>query len=160
ELFSGRTARLRLDVAAAKAPARLTVKDSSPTGTPDAAAGARGTGQGTSKGFVPAEEGVGPHVRDVVLTEDGSLAVMNGMNWDHNLYGVDVETGKVRWRQRAGQYFAFAPQALEHGVAVQGFDFRSAEGYHFYLAGSDGKLQRRFALYGLPKRFPHRFIPG
>ena len=69
-------------------------------------------------------------------------------------------SGAVRWRQRVGHYFAFAPQQLRDGVAVQGFDFRSAEGYHLYLAGADGQLERRFALYGVPKRLPHKFVPA
>jgi outer membrane protein assembly factor BamB len=88
------------------------------------------------------------------------VAVANAMNWDHNLYAIDLADGKVRWRQRLGDYFAFGPQAPAKGFAVQGFDFRSAEGYHLYLAGSDGKPERRFALYGLPTRLPHRFVPG
>lgn len=108
----------------------------------------------------PVDALFGPHLRDVALADGGSLAVFNAMNWDHNLYALDTRTGAVRWRQRAGQYFAFAPQAAGRGVAVQGFDFTSAEGYHLYLAGRDGKLERRFALYGLPKRLPHRFVPG
>jgi outer membrane protein assembly factor BamB len=160
ELLGGKTARLRLAVAAPTGPASLAAKDTSATDSPVAPAATKGTSQGTKGAFIAAENAFGPHVRDMVLTEDGSLAVMNAMNWDHNLYAVDVATGKVRWRQRAGHYFAFAPQALKRGVAVQGFDFRSAEGYHLYLAGSDGKLQRRFALYGFPRRLPHRFIPG
>src|SRR5262249_29323892 len=108
----------------------------------------------------PAENAFGPHFRDLVVTGDGSLAVMNAMNWDHNMYALDTATGEVRWRQRVGHYFAFAPQALTRGVAVQGFDFQSAEGYQLYLTGADGKPERRFALYGLPKRLVHRFVPG
>jgi outer membrane protein assembly factor BamB len=109
--------------------------------------------------FTPVDESFGPHVRDVVITDNGKLAVMNTMNWDHNLYAVDVETGKLRWRQRAGHYFAFEPTAMDGGLAVQGFDLASAQGYHLYLVGTDGRLQRRFALYGLPQRLPHRFVP-
>ena len=82
------------------------------------------------------------------------------MNWDDNLLGVDVKTGAVRWRQRLGHYFAFAPQALTQGFAAQGFDFDSAEGYHLYVGGMDGEPRRRFALYGLPQRLPHRFVPA
>ena len=96
----------------------------------------------------------------MVVTHGGTLAVLNTMNWDHNLYAVDVDSGKLRWRQRAGHYFAFEPTALDGGVAVQGFDLKSAQGYHLYLVGADGRLQRRFALYGLPQRLPHRFIPA
>jgi outer membrane protein assembly factor BamB len=160
ELLSGQTARLRLTVAAPRAPAPLATGDTSAPDPPTAPATGKGTSQGMKATFIPAENDFGPHIRDMIVTGDGELAVMNAMNWDHNLYAVDVKTGRVRWRQRAGHSFAFAPQALPHGVAIQGFDFRSAEGYHLYLAGSDGKLQRRFALYGLPRRLPHRFVPG
>ncbi len=110
--------------------------------------------------FSPVDGSFGPHVRDMVVTEGGKLAVLNTMNWDHNLYAVNVDSGKVRWRQRAGHYFAFEPTALESGVAVQGFDLKSAQGYHLYVVGAEGQLQRRFALYGLPQRLPHRFIPA
>jgi outer membrane protein assembly factor BamB len=110
--------------------------------------------------WLPAVTDFGPHIRDLVVSADGSLALLNTMNWDHNLYAVDVGTGQVRWRQRTGDYFAFAPQTAASGFAVQGFDFESAEGYHLYLVKPGGRLERRFALYGLPKRLPHRFVPG
>ena len=70
------------------------------------------------------------------------LASMNTIDWVHNLYGLDLQTGKVRWRQRAGHYFAFKPVALPGEVAVQGFDLLSAEGYHLYLVGTDSDLPR------------------
>src|SRR5262249_52639457 len=162
ELFSGKTARLPLDVTPAEVPLPLT--PSPPKGPPPHETplppGSAATGAKQALDWLPAETGFGPHVRDLVVSADGSLAVMNTMNWDHNLYALDVATGQVRWRQRAGQYFAFAPQALAGGVAGQGFDFESGEGYHLYLAKADGSLQRRFALYGLPKRLPQRFVPG
>src|SRR5262249_28451863 len=110
--------------------------------------------------FTSAEDRFGPHVRDLVLTEDATLAVLNTMNWDENLYAVDVATGGVRWRRRVGHYFAFAPLPLDRGVAVQGFDFTTPEGYHLYLITRDGTPERRFALYGLPRRLPHRFVPA
>lgn len=106
-----------------------------------------------------AENRFGPHIRDVIVV-DGKLAVMNTMNWDHNLYGLDAATGELCWRQRAGHYFTFSPQPVAGGFAVQGFDFPSAEGYHLYLGNSAGKLERRFALYGLPRRQIQRFVPG
>jgi outer membrane protein assembly factor BamB len=108
----------------------------------------------------PVDARFGPHLRDVALIANGSVAVMNAMNWDHNLYAIDVETGKLRWRQRAGHAFAFAPQPIRNGFAVQGFHFDTAEGYQLHLAGADGTLERRFGLYGLPGRLPHRFVPG
>jgi hypothetical protein len=108
----------------------------------------------------PADDAFGPHVRDVAVSPDGTTAYLNAFNWDQNLYALDLDKGAVRGRQRLGHYFAFAPQALPDGVAVQGFDFHTAEGYHLYLAGRDGAPARRFALYGLPNRLPHRFVPG
>jgi outer membrane protein assembly factor BamB len=159
ELLSGRTAALSLAVA----PAALTVFAANGGGPAAKEAPAEASASAKGKEAVnadPPDAAFGPHVRDLVITDGGKLAVMNTMNWDHNLYAVDVETGQTRWRQRVGQYFAFEPCALKDGVAVQGFDFRSAAGYHLYLAGNDGKLERRFALYGLPGRLPHRFVPA
>jgi outer membrane protein assembly factor BamB len=155
ELFGNRSARLRVQVAAAPLPVGL---GSPPTAMP-VTASTTGEEESTMAGSPP-EAAFGPHVRDVVLTGGGRLAVLSTMNWDHNLYGLDVDTGRVRWRQRAGHYFTFAPQPLRDGFAVQGFDFCAAEGYHLYLAGTDGGLERRFALYGLPRRQIHRFVPG
>lgn len=106
------------------------------------------------------EEGFGPHVRDLIVTRGGTLAVMNAMNWDHNLFAVNTETGQVEWRRRLGHYFAFSPQSVKDGLAVQAFDFKSAEGYHLYLLKGDGTPEHRFALYGVPTRLPFRFIPG
>lgn len=162
ELLSGKTARSRLTVAAGS-------KDPLPISEAPAKAGpplpvvepaARDVGKEAARGLVPAETRFGPHVRDMTLTANGTLAVLNTMNWDHNLYALDVATGQVRWRQRVGDYFAFAPQVQSQGVAVQGFDFRSAEGYHLYRLDPDGKLEQRFALYGLPRRATHWFVPG
>jgi outer membrane protein assembly factor BamB len=155
ELFSGQVNRLAIAVAAPAAPASLAAAESQPEAPADTAARAEDAGEAT-----PPAESFGPHVRDLVLTGEGSLAVASAMNWDHNLYAVDVATGELRWRQRAGHYFAFSPQALSAGVAVQGYDFKSAEGYHLYLLDGDGKPERLFALYGLPRRLPHRFLPG
>ncbi|MEI6520309.1 MAG: WD40 repeat domain-containing protein [bacterium] len=109
---------------------------------------------------VATEKSFGPHIRDMVLSADGTTLFLNANNWDNNLYAIDTKAAAVKWRGRVGHYFAFAPQALKNGFAVQGFDFNSAEGYHTYLVGNDGKLARRFALYGLPKRLVHRFVPA
>jgi len=108
----------------------------------------------------PIESRFGPHLRDIALVAGGSLAVLNAMNWDHNLYAVDTDTGKLRWRQRIGDAFAFAPEPIRTGFAVQGFHFDAAEGYELHLADADGKTERRFGLDGLPGRLPHRFVPG
>src|SRR5204862_225115 len=84
----------------------------------------------------------------------GSLAVLNAMNGDDNLLAVDVKTGELRWRQRPGHYFPFAPQGLAQGLAAQGFDFASAERYHLHLGALDGGPRRRFALTGSPQTLP------
>jgi RNA polymerase sigma factor (sigma-70 family) len=159
ELFGGRMARASIEAAPAPAPA--IAAGPAPSAAPPAPAEASVRTAGQAAGDFPAADlTFGPHLRDLVVADGGKTAVMNAMNWDHNLYAVDTETGRLRWRQRAGHYFAFAPQALANGVAVQGFDFKTAEGYHLYLVGGDGKAERRFALYGVPKRLPFRFVPG
>jgi len=162
EMLSGKAATVVIRVPEARsAPLDLLNLASAPRLAEWAAGPAGGVRSvATASDFTPADESFGPHVRDLVITDNGKLAVMNTMNWDHNLYAVDPETGKIRWRQRAGHYFAFEPMALGGGVAVQGFDLTSAQGYHLYLVGADGRLQRRFALYGLPQRLPHRFVPA
>ncbi|MFF7469281.1 PQQ-binding-like beta-propeller repeat protein [Streptomyces sp. NPDC008092] len=98
------------------------------------------------------EDGFGPHVRDLAVSADGRTAALNTFNWDHNLYGLDLVTGRTRWRQRVGHHFAYAPTARPDGFAVQGFDLGSAEGYHLYELDSAGRAQRRYALFGLPKK--------
>ena len=157
ELFSGMQARLPVEV---RRPAGA-IKLAEPPPA-DVRSGTVGStiGRATAAGTVPPERRFGPHIRDVAITPDGSLAVMNTMNWNENLCAIDAATGKVRWQKRIGNYFAFAPQALPDGFAVQGYDFNSAEGYHLYLGDNDGSLTRRFALYGLPKRLPFWFLPG
>ena len=155
ELFGGKTTRIRIQTTPI---AKLGF--SGPTDeTPSLPSRTEAIGRGIGS-FVPAARRFGPHIKDMVLAGDGSLAVLNAMNWDDNLLGVDVKTGAVRWRQRLGHYFAFAPQGLKDGFAAQGFDYHSAEGYHLDLGGLDGAPRRRFALYGLPQRLPHRFVPG
>ena len=106
----------------------------------------------------PVSSRFGPHVKDVAI--QGNVAVLSTMNWDNNVYGVNTDTGDLLWRDRIGHYFAFAPQSVGDGFAVQGYDFTSAHGYHLHLLGKDGKSSRRFALPGLPQRLPHEFISG
>ncbi len=110
--------------------------------------------------WLPAAERFGPHVRDLAVSGDGRTAYLSTFNWDHNLYALDLATGKTTWRQRLGHYFTFAPKAVPGGVAVQGFDFHTSEGYHLYLVDQKGRPARRFALYGTPGRLPHRFVPS
>jgi outer membrane protein assembly factor BamB len=109
----------------------------------------------------PVEHRFGPRLRDVALSADGSTALFNASNWDHNLYAIDTATGEVRWRQKIGDHFAFDPRALDGGGFVaQSYDLRSSFGYALHRLDASGQTERRFALYGLPTRLPHRFVPG
>jgi outer membrane protein assembly factor BamB len=103
-------------------------------------------------GFPPAEVAFGPHFRSAVASLDGSTVLLGAFNWDQNLYALDARTGEVRWRGRVGHHFAYAPAAIGTDFTVQGFDLSSAEGYHLHRLAADGRAERRFALYGLPKR--------
>lgn len=152
ELVSGKSARLPISITAAKLPLAATSLPNAETGLES-----RATGTDATSDRTPAEE-FGARLRDTVLINNNATAVFNAFNWDNNLFGVDVATGKVLWRERAGQSYAYAPQALQNGFAVQGFDFNSPEGYHLYLANSNGQPERRFALYGLSRRLPFRFL--
>lgn len=99
-----------------------------------------------------AETLFGPHIRDVAISADGKTALLTAFNWDRNLYGLDLESGETRWQSRIGHAFAYEAKTHRGGFAAQGFDVKSAEGYHLYSIAPDGKVDRRFALFGLPKR--------
>ena len=96
----------------------------------------------------------GPHVRDVAVSPDGKKAVFSLFNWGQNVSSFDLRPpiDNALWDSKVGHGFAFAPQASTQGFFVQGFDVHSAEGYHLYELGIDGKATKRFALYGMPKR--------
>ena len=160
EMLSGKASRISIRPGAAALPLPFTDDGTAVAPLPRPAAQTYARGTAVSGAALPAEDWFGPHVRDMVLAESGSVAVLNTMNWDDNLYGVDVNTGQVLWRNRIGQYFAFAPITADHGAAVQGFDFHSAEGYNLYLLGDNGIPEKRFSLYGLSRRLPFRFVPG
>jgi outer membrane protein assembly factor BamB len=115
-------------------------------------AGAKLPADGPPRDGPPLDERFGPHVRDLCLSRDGTTALANTFNWDHNLYAIDVATGATRWRSKVGQTFAFEPRANIAGFSAQGFDILSAEGYHLYQLDDGGRALRRFALFGLPKR--------
>jgi outer membrane protein assembly factor BamB len=155
ELISGRSAHLEINATPPAAPLSLETfhGDTQPAALDRAS-------QASKVLLEPTELEFGPHLRDIVLSPDGKIAVINAMNWDHNLYGIDAATGRLLWRNKLGNYFAFAPKTLADGFAVQGFDYSTAEGYHLYRTNREGEPQGRFALYGLPRRLPHRFVPG
>ena len=151
ELFSGKEAKFTINMAAPALPLSVDALDRSAAVEPEAAL-AQAVGRASSPSFSAAEQAFGPHVKDFALLADSSLAVLNAMNWDQNLYALDPRDGQVKWRQRVGHHFAYDPRTFGEGVAVQGFDCNTPEGYHEYLVGRDGQIERRFALYGLPKR--------
>jgi len=121
ELLSHKGAALAVAVKAAALPIE-------PARTADEPVAPDATAQAQAGYFAPVAEGFGARARDVVVTDNGRLAVINTFNWDQNVYGVDVRTGAVRFRQRVGNYFAFSPQPLSDGFAVQGYDLHAPEG--------------------------------
>ncbi len=150
ELFSGKSASIAVSAKTIAAPSLADKpKDNSPP--PAGVSGKPGVTE-----TVAVTGDYGPHLRDGALSSDGKTVLFNAMNWDTNLYAVDTATGKVSWQTRAGQYFAFAPQATQSGFTVQGFDFNTPEGYHLYRFDDTGKAAQRYALYGVPPRAPFR----
>ena len=99
-----------------------------------------------------AQNAFGPHIRDIAISSDGSQVMCTAFNWDQNLYAVSLSNGAINWRQRAGMYFTFCPQATSTGFAVQGFNFGTAEGYGLYQINSTGTLSRRFQSYAIANR--------
>ena len=155
ELCSGKTARLAMSIVPAPTAMSLAgMKIAQPAATAEE----RAIGTETTASS-PISEFFGPHLRSLAVSPDGSTAIFSAMNWDNNFYLLNLTDGDISQRGHVGDYFAFSPQATTSGYAVQGFDFNSAEGYHLYMLGADGRPQRRFALYGLPNRLPHRFVP-
>lgn len=149
ELVSGRSAALTIAVGNARRSVEFgAVKGA---GKPVAAASGASGADPAPDWRAPADR-FGPHLRDVAVARDGAVALVSAMNWDQNLYALDLADGRVRWRGRVGHHFAYGPVALPGGFAVQGYDLESAEGYHLYLLDEAGKVDRRFALYGLPGR--------
>ena len=152
ELFTGLSSSQTISYTTI-APQTLLAQGATPPalGTPVAATLA--TNGTTPDATAPvAQNAFGPHVRDIAISADGTQVLCSTFNWDHNLYAVNLGTGAVNWRQRAGMYFTFAPQAAGTGFAVQGFNFGTAEGYGMYLVGSTGTLTRRFSSYGIARR--------
>ncbi|MBI5832062.1 MAG: PQQ-binding-like beta-propeller repeat protein [Armatimonadetes bacterium] len=140
ELVSGRTASLPIALTPAKAPSDQV-----------AAMDSRGVGTASAKRVWPAQR-FGPRVRSAVLLPGGNTVALGTLGGEANLLGVDLADGRLRWSQRVGDYAAVNPRPCGRGWAVQGFDYASAYGWHLYLADDNGQAERRFALYGLPKR--------
>ncbi len=100
----------------------------------------------------PMQNLFGPHVKDVAISQDGTMALLNTFDWGQNLYGIDLATGLVKWTNKIGDYFAFAPTAWHGGLFAQGYDFKSANGYHLYSIDLKGSIKKKFAIPGLPAR--------
>ncbi len=148
DLIAGYAARLPVQVRSREIAPPPPLAGSAETPVP-----ADATAAGSQSGAIaPAEDAFGPHFRSAAVAADGSTILLGAFNWDQNLYALDARTGAVRWRGRVGHHFAYAPAAAGGGFAVQGFDLSTAEGYHVYRLAGDGQPERRYALYGLPKR--------
>jgi outer membrane protein assembly factor BamB len=147
ELISGKVARVAMTVA----PTALR-GFSLATAPASSAYGRQVVGKTTTKEMPPAETRFGTRLRDLVVTDGGKLAVASAFQWGDNLYAVDTDTGRLLWQRRVGNYWALGPHPCGDGVAVTGFDFNSAEGYHCYLLDRGGIAERRFATYGLPQQ--------
>ena len=158
ELFSGKSATLAVTSEAAQIPGILPQAQAPSPVIAPRPTDTRGTAAAIA--LTPAEEQFGPHIRDIAVAVNGEQAYMNVMNWDRNFYAVNLADGAIRWQQRIGQHFTYAPQAVEGGFVVQGFNFTSAEGYSLFLGDANGALQRRFALYGIARRSIFRFVPS
>jgi hypothetical protein len=151
ELVAGKSVRLPVKVEPASGPVAIPTAGTKMELTAPAQADAEATGR--DAGAVPAAaQNFGPHFRSAVAARDGSSVLLGAFNWDQNFYLLDAKSGAVRTRGRVGHYFAYAPSAVANGFAIQGYDLNSAEGYHLYRLAADGKPERRFALFGLPKR--------
>lgn len=98
---------------------------------------------------------IGARLRDVAVDASGTRALVTIAGWDRNVLTVDL-TGELKkdvvTAARLGHHFTYSPIAAGKGFAVQGYDLNSAEGYHLYLLDANGQPERRFALFGLPKR--------
>ncbi|MDB5340980.1 MAG: hypothetical protein JWN70_6599 [Planctomycetaceae bacterium] len=110
-----------------------------------------------TRGPRPVIEPFGARIRDLVLSDDQRNALVTLGGWDRNVMLIDSQSGAVNQQHKIGHHFAYAPSATPQGFAVQGYDLKSAEGYHLYMLGAGSSTtgtaaQRRFALYGLPKR--------
>ncbi len=99
----------------------------------------------------------GARLRTLTVSADGGTAYLGAMQWGNNLYALDLAGGGMKWLKQVGQYWALGAQRFGAGVAVGGFDFSTAEGYHLYTVGPDGAASRRFAVYGLPTETPALF---
>lgn len=110
--------------------------------------------------FIPPSERFGPKIKDIAISYDREKILINTMDWDTNLYCVSLKDGKILWKKKIGSYFSFAPKSFVSGFCVEGYEFKSLEGYHYYYIDEEGNIKRKFALFGIPQRLCHRFVPG
>jgi hypothetical protein len=158
ERMSGRASSARIDVTLgarvadlSRAPVAQVCGGSAPP-LPSPARAVEARTDSASPPIAAAEDAFGVHLKDIALSRDGETALINAMSWDENAYGIDVRSGAVTFRRRVGHHFGYDPVTAGEGFALEGFDLRSAEGYHLYLLDRSGVASRRFALFGLPKR--------
>jgi len=108
----------------------------------------------------PVESQFGIHFRDVAVHANSSTVVLSAFQRDGNLFAIDLGNGIVKWRQRTGSHFAYAPQFINERLYVQNFDFATAEGYHLTRFDPLGTPERRFATYAFPKRLTNWMSGG
>ena len=106
----------------------------------------------TTGSFGKIEDNFGAHFKGMTITDDGNNILLNSMNYDTNLYSLNVETGALNWSKRIGNHYAYDPIALDSGFAAQGLDLNTGEGYHLYLLDNNGNPIRKFATFGFIKR--------
>ena len=103
----------------------------------------------------PPENSFGQHFKAAVTSRDGKTIVLNALNIDENLFGIDAATGAVKWRNRVGHYWAYSPTTVDGKTfTAQGFDLLSSEGMQIYtgIDADSGKPARRFSLPAYPDR--------
>ena len=153
ELFTGTSSSQTISYTTVNTQTLLPQGTTPPSLNTPVAATLQTNGHAADSTAIAAQNAFGPHLRDLAISSDGAQVLCSAMNWDQNLYAVSLSTGAVNWRQRAGQYWTFCPQATSNaGFAVQGFNFGSAEGYGEYLISSTGALDRRFQSDGVANR--------
>jgi len=147
ELISGKEASIDIALTNKRVLSLLTGDTVTAAVTPNAAINGASIGS-----FERIDNNFGAHFKDIAITDDNANALLNAMNYDNNLYSINMATGELNWTKRVGHHFAYAPIKLDNGFAVQGMDLNTGEGYHLYLLDESGNPIRKFSTFGFVKR--------